>query len=147
MSWWDNVKYFKPQEFAWPCCGVSLVKRDLVVKLDKIRETVGFPLIVTSGYRCSLHNSKIGGVPDSAHVKGLAADIKVTTSRQRFLVVKAALEVGFKRIGLANNFIHLDIDEDKPSEVIWLYWHIKKKKGGKENERRKKGNKAGNKKR
>ncbi len=31
------------------------------------------------------------------------------------------LEVGFNGIGIAKTFIHADIDEDKPSHVIWTY--------------------------
>lgn len=30
---------------------------------------------VTSGYRCTVHNTRVGGVPDSYHTKGLAADV------------------------------------------------------------------------
>jgi hypothetical protein len=44
--------------------------------LELVRGVLGSrPLIITSGYRCPELNKKVGGVADSAHVKGLAADI------------------------------------------------------------------------
>lgn len=43
--------------------------------LQPIREKYGKPIIVTSGYRCSALNARIGGSTASQHVKGQAADI------------------------------------------------------------------------
>lgn len=45
--------------------------------LEKLREEIGRPIYITSGYRCPLLNSYIGGSKTSAHVKGFAADIVV----------------------------------------------------------------------
>lgn len=44
-------------------------------QLDKIREELGYPIIITSGYRCPELNKAVGGVKNSHHLKGLAADI------------------------------------------------------------------------
>ncbi len=43
--------------------------------LDPIREHWGSPIFVTSGYRCPLLNKKVGGVTNSYHLRGMAADI------------------------------------------------------------------------
>lgn len=43
--------------------------------LDGVREKLGKPITITSGYRCSLLNNIVGGVPTSQHQKGLAADL------------------------------------------------------------------------
>lgn len=43
--------------------------------LQPIREKFGKSIIVTSGYRCSALNSKVGGSKTSQHMKGQAADI------------------------------------------------------------------------
>lgn len=43
--------------------------------LDKIREKVGKPILVNSGYRCNMLNKAVGGVTNSQHLKGLAADV------------------------------------------------------------------------
>lgn len=45
--------------------------------LEPIRERVRKPIIVTSGYRCSLLNKAVHGATNSAHMVGLAADIIV----------------------------------------------------------------------
>jgi uncharacterized protein YcbK (DUF882 family) len=46
----------------------------LAIALDAFRHWWGRPITVTSGYRTPEHNAAIGGVPNSAHVRALAAD-------------------------------------------------------------------------
>ena len=43
--------------------------------LDPIREEWGEPIVVSSGYRCKELNTLIGGVKNSHHMLGCAADI------------------------------------------------------------------------
>ena len=43
--------------------------------LDPIRRRYGAPIIVTSGYRCPALNTAVGGVANSHHIVGCAADI------------------------------------------------------------------------
>lgn len=43
--------------------------------LERIRSTVGRPIVVTSGYRCPALNRAVGGVTSSDHTTGQAADI------------------------------------------------------------------------
>lgn len=43
--------------------------------LDKLREEIGIPIVVTSGYRCPLLNVAVGGADSSYHLYGKAADI------------------------------------------------------------------------
>ena len=45
--------------------------------LQPIREAVGKPVIITSGYRCRKLNTAVGGSKTSAHMRGEAADFKV----------------------------------------------------------------------
>jgi hypothetical protein len=45
--------------------------------LQPIRDLVGRPVIITSGYRDKWLNSQIGGAANSQHMKGQAADIIV----------------------------------------------------------------------
>lgn len=50
----------------------------LAQELENIRERVGLPIVVTSGFRCKLLNELIpGSAPNSAHCEGLAADFHV----------------------------------------------------------------------
>ena len=49
---------------------------DLVVNvLDPVREKLGRPIVVNSGFRCPVHNRAVGGATGSQHVKGEAADV------------------------------------------------------------------------
>ena len=43
--------------------------------LDPIREAWGEPIVVSSGYRCKQLNELVGGVKNSHHILGCAADI------------------------------------------------------------------------
>lgn len=97
------------------------MNQEFLLKLDEARELAGIPFIINSAYRTPEHNAKIGGSPNSSHLKGLAVDISVTNSTQRFIVLKALLDVGFTRIGIADTFIHVDLDKDKSQQVIWTY--------------------------
>ncbi len=45
--------------------------------LEPLREAIGRPIRITSGYRSAKLNKAIGGVPNSAHQRGEAADIQV----------------------------------------------------------------------
>ena len=51
----------------------------VVTLLDPLREKWGLPITVTSGYRCHMLNRAVGGVRNSQHMQGLAADITVGT--------------------------------------------------------------------
>lgn len=117
------MKYFKYEEFDSPDIKGSGKKMDakLLMMLDRIRDIVGEPLIITSGYRSESWNAKVGGVEGSSHTKGLAVDISIRNSRMRFKLINALIEVGINRIGIADNFIHIDIDPDKHKNVIWTY--------------------------
>lgn len=121
-------KYFNWSEFDSPDkpgSGKEQMNEAFIHKLDAIREEAGFPFIITSGYRTPAHNAKVGGVPNSSHVKGLAVDIAavnipgVTDARER--IAKAAIRNGITRIGWGNTFIHLDIDPDKTQNIVWGY--------------------------
>lgn len=73
--------FFKASEFASKDgkpspYGPMNVRQELVDFLNQLRLRFGHSLIVTSGYRSPEHNKAVGGVPNSQHVKGLAADIR-----------------------------------------------------------------------
>jgi uncharacterized protein YcbK (DUF882 family) len=93
----------------------------LVARLDAARTLCGFPIIITSGLRTPEQNSAVGGVPDSSHVLGLAADIQVPVGQnEREKLIWALGRVGFKRLGLYNRHIHLDIDKSKAQNIVWF---------------------------
>lgn len=79
------------------------------------------PLIYTSGYRCPACNRAIGGVENSEHLQGLAVDISVQDSRERYQIIRAALRYGVRRIGVGDTYIHIGVGGAWPQNVIWLY--------------------------
>ena len=105
-------KYFKEIE--------NNMNKDFLFVLDEAREFAGIPFVINSAYRSPKHPLSIKN-PSSSHIKGLAVDIKATDSVTRFKIVKALIEVGFTRIGIADTFIHVDLDLDKTQNVIWTY--------------------------
>ncbi len=115
---------FQVKEFICPCCGEEGIEKDFVLKLQMARDLLpaGQVMVIDSGYRCKKHNKKVGGVEGSAHRKGWAADIRCTNSTDRFFLVVALLNAGFKRFGNGRNFIHCDIDATKPQNVNWDYY-------------------------
>jgi uncharacterized protein YcbK (DUF882 family) len=117
-----DSKFFKLEEFTCKCgCGLTNISPTLVSKLDKARGIADIPFVINSGCRCEKHNKMVGGSKSSSHLKGLAVDIKATTSTQRYKIINALLIAGFTRIGVAKTFIHVDIDQDKARNVIWTY--------------------------
>lgn len=61
--------------------------------LDKVRERWGHPLRVNSGYRCSRLNKMVGGVPNSQHVLGEAADITAGNPDKNKMLYELIIEM------------------------------------------------------
>ncbi len=115
------MRHFKLAEFDCPCCGKNRMNYLFTERLDQAREYAGIPFIVNSGYRCEKHNEKVGGLSNSSHLTGSAADIKCIDSQSRFLILDALFHVGFSRIGIyfKRGMIHVDDDHSKPRAVVW----------------------------
>jgi len=89
--------------------------------LQKAEKMAGFKFNYNSAYRTRAYNIKVGGVSNSAHLYGLAVDIKAASKAIRDKIVWAAKKAGFKRIGIGSNFVHLDSDSSKPQYAAWGY--------------------------
>ena len=117
-----GIKHFKVDEFKCKHCGEVTIESKLIEVLERLREHLGKPVVITSAYRCPEHNREIGGVPNSAHTRGYAVDIKVLSSATRYKILGFLIREGINRIGIAKDFIHFDLDPDKPKNVIWHYF-------------------------
>tara|TARA_R100000544_G_scaffold22856_1_gene11429 strand:- start:529 stop:882 length:354 start_codon:yes stop_codon:yes gene_type:complete len=117
------MRYFKLEEFDSPDepGSGSNMHEEILHMLDAVRKKYGKPININSGYRTISRNKKIGGVKDSSHLKGLAVDISCKESKDRFILLNLLIEVGFRRIGIAKSFIHVDIDKNKSQDVAWGY--------------------------
>lgn len=57
---------------------VENLNRLAITILDPVRKAFGKPIKVSSGFRSTLLNAAVGGVSNSQHLKGLAADLQVS---------------------------------------------------------------------
>lgn len=116
---WSN---FTPQEMACKRTGRVYIERAFMNRLQSLRNALGFPFIVTSGFREG---------DTGAHGHGCAVDIHVKLG-QAFLVVTVAGQMGFTGIGVGQmigtehsaRFIHLDSFHSRPNAPrpsIWSY--------------------------
>ena len=111
----DISKHFDRREFACHCgCGYDTVDVELIRVLENLREVFEQPVIINSGTRCASHNTVIGGVPDSQHILGKAADIRVShidaKTVAHYLVKKYPDRYG---IGRYSDFTHIDVRPDR----------------------------------
>ena len=122
---------FKVKEFA--CNDGSdtvLISDELVDLLQKIRDHFGVAVVINSGYRTSAYNKKVGGVSNSQHVKGTAADIVVKGVDP--LTVGQYVEYimpDHGGIGVYQTFTHVDVrtsrsrwDQRSGKEVVVDGW-------------------------
>jgi zinc D-Ala-D-Ala carboxypeptidase len=123
-----KFKNFSYDEFDSPLQEGSgqLMSNELISMLDDARELAGVPFKITSGYRieADIERLKKAGYKvsrNSSHLKGLAADIACIGTGDRYNMLDALMKVGFNRIGIADTFIHVDIDPYKPLYSIWTY--------------------------
>lgn len=89
--------------------------------LDRARGLAGLPFVIGSGFRCAERNRGAGGLANSGHLRGRAADIVCLASADRLRMLDALRAAGFARLGLAREFIHVDNDPRLPPGVLWLY--------------------------
>lgn len=98
---------------------VALLARNLQI----LRDFIGQPIKINSGYRSPAHNKKIGGahkivngqrIETSQHVKGKAADIVVKGHKPELVaeIVMELIKNGRMTqggVGVYNSFLHYDI--------------------------------------
>lgn len=114
--------HFNKEETACRCgCGQNDMAQEFMDWLELVRVRADIPFFLTSAFRCSAHNAAVGGVPNSAHVRGTAVDIKVNGGGQRHIIIKAAMELGVYGVGVATGFVHLDRDLVVPRPSLWGY--------------------------
>ena len=119
--------FFSSAETKCKCgCDIDNVASQLLNKLDHTRSIYGEAITLSSCCRCIDHNDAVGGSPTSSHIttsqsKSTAADIVCKDSEARYGLITALLEAGFTRIGIADGFLHVDVDNRKSPNVIWTY--------------------------
>lgn len=119
---WYTYKYFIQDEFNCKCgCGKNNMTKKQIDMLEAARGIARIPFHINSGARCNNHNIYVGGTEDSEHLSGEGCDIKCASSPDRWKLINALIEAGFKRIGIGAAFIHAGSADRKPQRVIWKY--------------------------
>lgn len=93
---------------------VEINIKELAENLQILRDYIGRPIHINSAYRSPAHNARIGGVKNSYHTKGKAADITVKgyTPRKLASVILKLIREGKLEdggLGLYPGFVHWDI--------------------------------------
>lgn len=104
--------HFTKQELACHHCGRLLVRPELLAGLETLRLRAGAPVMVQDGYRCPEHNLQVGGVRDSQHCLGMAADVNICgcTLQNMFDLANSVPEFTRGGIGVYDGgFIHVDV--------------------------------------
>lgn len=109
-----SLKHFTPEE-------VKGLDEDLAARLDMARDLCGFPIVITCGVRTPEDNARVGGVGDSAHLTGKAADIRRPVGIDQAIQLGWALGLaGLRRFEVADKHFHVDVDPSKPAPCTWL---------------------------
>lgn len=129
---WSVYPNFTEEEFRCKCgeCGEASMDPLFMTKLQNIRNFVGFPITISSGYRCPEYNDAISSSGRAGpHTSGKASDLQVSGG-EALQVIMAALTEGLTGIGLnqrgphLKRFLHLDLLEGSPQRPrpwVWTY--------------------------
>ena len=117
-TFWDEIEFFNREEFRCQCKGKYCSgfpvepEEKMVRTIDEIRRRLGVPVSIVdaggSGVRCTQHNSNVGGVYNSEHLYGRAADLHSSASPSRMKQVAEEVMRNTGGIGLYSWGIHVD---------------------------------------
>jgi len=113
----EDTEYFQVHHFTCNHCHKNQIQQEILNKLQALKNHLGFDydIYITSGYRCKMHNKNIGGVANSQHILGMAADIRIITKDGEWLsggeiaeLVEKSGVFGDGGMGIYDSFVHLD---------------------------------------
>jgi uncharacterized protein YcbK (DUF882 family) len=115
----DLSTHFSRHEFSCRCgCGANAISTELIALLEELRSAFMAPVTINCGCRCPQHNADVGGVKNSQHLYGIAADIVVqgATPSQVYHWLDNHSPQGLG-VGLYRSFVHVDV---RPQRARWI---------------------------
>lgn len=119
-TFWDEIEFFDREEFRCQCGGKYCngfpvePQEQLVRTVNEIRRLLGVPVqIVTaggSGVRCRQHNANVGGVANSNHLTGNAADLHSGKFPEEMARVAEEVMGNTGEIGIYDWGIHVGVN-------------------------------------
>ena len=100
--------------------------------VQPLRTAWGRPLVISSGYRCKELNTAVGGVYNSAHMRGYAADIQVVGDMSLFYEFVGFVTDWVKRERVM--FDQLIVEESDGGKVKWLHVGLRSQTGSQRRE-------------
>lgn len=106
-----RVREFKCKDGSDPI----FISGELITVLQKIRDHYGKAVVINSAYRTPAYNKKVGGVAQSQHCYGTAADIKISgvTPAALYAWIDANVLKNTGGLGLYSTFVHVDVRKVK----------------------------------
>lgn len=89
-------------------CSSNSIQQRIIDLFQTLRDKIGKPIIITSGFRCAVYNKAVGGRPKSQHLAGLALDMKIPAGFDVDTFAAELEAVGFDGIGKYLTFVHGD---------------------------------------
>lgn len=119
-TFWDEIEYFGREEFRCQCKGKYCngfpvePQEKMVRTVDEIRRRLGVPVTIVesggSGVRCPVHNANVGGVANSNHLTGNAADLHSGKSPEEMARVAEEVMGNTGEIGIYDWGIHVGVN-------------------------------------
>ena len=101
----------------------------LLAGLERVRDVLGQPMFISSGFRNPKLNAAVGGSKSSDHMKGLAADFTCPAFGTPKEICKAlmlhAREVGYRQLINEQKWVHVsfpDVDQEPDYEVLTAHF-------------------------
>lgn len=114
-GFWEDIRYFRPEEFACKCgryCDgwPAEVSETLLRVADRVRAHFGAAAIVSSGLRCPTHNANVGGAAKSRHMSGKAMDFRIVgkSAGEVLAYVQTQPEVRYA-YAIDGQYVHIDV--------------------------------------
>lgn len=119
-TFWDEIEFFDREEFRCQCGGKYCngfpvePEEHLVRTVDEIRRRLGVPVSIVdsggSGVRCKQHNANVGGVANSNHLYGKAADLHSDKTPEEMAQVAESVMGNTGELGIYEWGIHVGVN-------------------------------------